>query len=450
MDLFNYVANRKLISDIASGKKPLPVLSEKYNINSSQMKQIELGIEYGLKPSQIMIYIDQPAERMEELRLCLLAGMPDAQVKKYANTNYSTYLAWVDYPKKRFNELGLGPLREIRLGFEHGLSIEQIKMYDGTYQDSVRDLNYRQMEQIRLGLEHNLSTEQVQLFADKEMELFKMEQIRLILEDGFSIEQVKKYIDLGLDGAQMNRVRYGLEHNFTNEQIEMYAKPDIDVLKMDELIFGIEHGLSSDQLEICINNPLSPTAMRQIMLGAEHGLSNEQLIFCIKNAHSEDELTQMRINLENELFHKEVEPKVETDFASQSESGQRLSYEQVEPYLHPSAEANEAARSSFESVQGLLSYEQIEPYLHPSAEANEAAKSCFENDVVFTQDDEELEEDYGDSSEPDEYAPYRNDPRFADIADNIEDYDIEELEYYKAHPEECGEIEEPEEDDLEL
>lgn len=353
-------------------------------LDSCQMEQIKLGVEYGLTPSQIIIYIDQPAERMEELRLCLLAGMPDAQVKKYANTNYSAYsLAWSDYPNKRFNELGLGPLREIRLGAEHGLSMEQIKMYDGTYQESVRDLNYKQMEQIRLGLEHDLSTEQVQLYADKEMELFKMEQIRLILEDGLSIEQAKEYIDLGLDGAQMNRVRYGVEHNFTSEQIGMYAKPNIDVLKMDELIFGIEHGLSNDQLEICINNPLSPTAMRQIMLGAEHGLSNEQLIFCIKNAHSEDELTQMRINLENELSHKEVEPKVETDFTSKAESEQRLSYEQVEPYLHPSAEANEAARSS------------------------------FENGVAFTQDDEELE-------------------------------------YYKAHPEEYGEIEEPEEDDLEL
>lgn len=273
MNLFNYVANRKLISDIVSGEKPLPVLSEKYNINSSQMEQIELGIEYGLKPSQIMIYIDQPAEKMEELRLCLLDRIPDAQVKKY--------------------------------------------------------------------------------------------------------------IDLGFDSAQINRVRYGVEHNFTSEQIEMYAKPNIDVLKMDELIFGIEHGLSSDQLEICINNPLSPAAMRQIVLGAEHGLSNEQLMSCIKNTHSKDELTQMRINLENELSHKEMAPKVETDFTSKSESEQRLSYEQVEPYLHPSAEANEAARSS------------------------------FENGVAFIQDDEELE-------------------------------------YYKTHSEEYGEIEEPEEDDLEL
>lgn len=98
---------------------------------------------------------------------------------------------------KEFNE---NQIREIRQGFENGLSTEQIQFYA----DSKFDCEY--MHQIRLGFENDLTMEQVQVYAKPEFSKMQMEQLRWGVQNGlpndftlggsFSMENVQNTKDM--------------------------------------------------------------------------------------------------------------------------------------------------------------------------------------------------------------------------------------------------------------
>ncbi len=81
-------------------------------------------------------------------------------------------------------------LREIRHGFDYGLTMDQVKVY------ADPKFNKYQMEEIRLSFENGLTTEQVKLYANPRFDDFQMNRIYWDLKNGMSIEEVKEKYNL--------------------------------------------------------------------------------------------------------------------------------------------------------------------------------------------------------------------------------------------------------------
>ena len=91
-------------------------------------------------------------------------------------------------------------MEQIRKGFEHELTMEQVQLYakpkfSAGFSNEDRDYwGYNnQMEQIRKGFEHGLNMEQIQSYTDSKFEDWRMEEIRLGFEHGLTMEQVQLY-----------------------------------------------------------------------------------------------------------------------------------------------------------------------------------------------------------------------------------------------------------------
>ena len=61
------------------------------------------------------------------------------------------------------------------------------------YEDSKK-FNEFQMYQIQVGYEHNLSIEQIKVFAKTEYSVYQMQEIRVGFEKGLTMEQVLLYV----------------------------------------------------------------------------------------------------------------------------------------------------------------------------------------------------------------------------------------------------------------
>jgi len=72
---------------------------------------------------------------------------------------------------------------QIRLGYENGLTDEQVRLYVNP------EFDYRKMEQIRLGYEHGLTDEQVKFYEKFKVNL--MRTVRVAYECGFSDDCIK-------------------------------------------------------------------------------------------------------------------------------------------------------------------------------------------------------------------------------------------------------------------
>ena len=86
---------------------------------------------------------------------------------------------------------------ELRSGLEHGLTIEQVRIYaNPKFSAGQSDAQDNQMREIRLGLEHNLPLEQVRLYADQKIDCKQMQKIRTGFENGVTVEQMKQVLGI--------------------------------------------------------------------------------------------------------------------------------------------------------------------------------------------------------------------------------------------------------------
>ena len=75
------------------------------------------------------------------------------------------------------------------------------------------DLNQFQMEEIRLGFAHGLNIEQVELYAKHQFDNLQMKEIRLGFEAGLSDQQVRSYADPQIDADAMNHMRLVIDRD---------------------------------------------------------------------------------------------------------------------------------------------------------------------------------------------------------------------------------------------
>ena len=100
---------------------------------------------------------------------------------------------------KKINEFNNEQIKEIKEGFENGLSYEQIGMY------AKPEFCCEQMATIRIGLEEGLD---VSIYAKPEFDWTQMEEIRLGLGKGLnaSIYAIPEF-----DWREMEKIRERLE-----------------------------------------------------------------------------------------------------------------------------------------------------------------------------------------------------------------------------------------------
>lgn len=74
-------------------------------------------------------------------------------------------------------------------------------------------LNTYQLHQIQLGFQHGLTADQVNLYATNEYDSMQMKEIRLGYETGLSEEQIRSYANPEIEASAMNHMRISIDRN---------------------------------------------------------------------------------------------------------------------------------------------------------------------------------------------------------------------------------------------
>jgi len=118
-----------------------------------------------------------------------------------------------------------------------------------SYLEQCNHLSKR-LKEIRLGLEHNLTLEQIKIYAIPEFDFGQMKPIRLGLEADFTSEQIKRYARSEFTGQQMIEIYIGYLYGLSEEQICEYANPDFDAEQMNEICWSYIVKLTKEQVQV--------------------------------------------------------------------------------------------------------------------------------------------------------------------------------------------------------
>ena len=166
--------------------------------NADQIEKIERGFEEGLTPEQIDIY-GKPEfnyAQMWEILSGFIDGLSIEQVSVYAKPEFNNH-----------------EMSTIERGLHYyNLTPEQIELVaNPKFKDIPNGApSYWQMEVVLLGFEHGLSTEQVSIYAKPEFDYTQMEEIERGFAHGLTMEQVQTYAKPEFDSKQMHQIRKGL------------------------------------------------------------------------------------------------------------------------------------------------------------------------------------------------------------------------------------------------
>lgn len=119
-------------------------------------------------------------------------------------------------------------MEQIRLGFEHHLTAEQVKLYALKFKASEGWDTYSssQMKEIRMGLEHGLTKAEVLLFANIEDSPARMRYLRNAIENGEHKEKIKI-------------VQFAIEQGLTQEAIMEIADASFFVDRIPESYLAV-------------------------------------------------------------------------------------------------------------------------------------------------------------------------------------------------------------------
>ena len=296
-----------------------------------QKKELELGLDHGLKPAQIRRYADPKLSnaQMAEIRMGIENGLPQKQIDLYATPGISPMQMQgirialeiakrksipLDYIKMLINpQFDFYQMEQIRLGFEHGLKPWQVSHYaDWQY-------SYTCMKMIRLGYEERMSPEKINCYAKPWYGERQMEEIRNGLTT-LSVEQVKAYAKHEFSPEQMSEIRRAYQ-TLSDDKVYFIAEykyrgQHLSAGQMAEIRQGMEKGLTPEQIQFLLtnindgsyNSPFySPEQMKQIRLGFEHGLTTEQVSIFADYRFSGEEMARLRILFEGGASSHSVE-----------------------------------------------------------------------------------------------------------------------------------------------
>lgn len=107
----------------------------------------------------------------------------------------------------------------------------------------------KRLKEIRLGLEHDLTLEQIKIYARPEFDFSQMKPIRLGLEAGFTTENINRYARSEFNGQQMMEICSGYVYGLSEEQISRYANPSLDAEQMSNIRWSYIAKLTKEQLQ---------------------------------------------------------------------------------------------------------------------------------------------------------------------------------------------------------
>lgn len=103
--------------------------------------------------------------------------------------------------------------KQLMIGMRHGLSLDEIQLIT-----SEKYSDPRQIEEIRLGFEHGLFVEQVAVYARPCFDYLQMTQIREGFEQGLTFKEIYTYADPDIDWGWM----YSILWNILDEREKKY------------------------------------------------------------------------------------------------------------------------------------------------------------------------------------------------------------------------------------
>lgn len=107
----------------------------------------------------------------------------------------------------------------------------------------------RRLKEIRLGLENDLTLEQIKIYARPEFDYSQMSVIRSGLASDFTQEQISRYARPEFSGRQMAQIFWGYRMGLTEDQISEYADPNLDVEEMDDIRWKYITKLTDEQIQ---------------------------------------------------------------------------------------------------------------------------------------------------------------------------------------------------------
>lgn len=110
------------------------------------------------------------------------------------------------------------------------------------------DFDSEQMEEARLGFENGLTQEQVELYYKPEYTWSQMSVAENGFENGLTLEQVSLYYKPEYTWEQMLMAMEGFKNGLTLEQVALYYKPEFDYGQMYIAREGFENGLTQGEI----------------------------------------------------------------------------------------------------------------------------------------------------------------------------------------------------------
>ena len=152
-------------------------------------------------------------------------------------------------------------MNEIIWGFEHGLTMEQVKLY------ADPKFDWKQMEEIGKGFENGLTIEQTKFYADPKFKWNQMYPIRKDFENGLTIEEIKSKYKLASRKNKLNRIANNnipniFEFGLTKKQVlDDFADNVVDFYTIEEIKEFFEEyptikdqiNLINDTITVCVN-----------------------------------------------------------------------------------------------------------------------------------------------------------------------------------------------------
>ena len=179
-------------------------LLETGTYSSEQSEVIQESIEKGLEDIEIKVYLNDRLSP-DQMRRCMYGftyGLQAIDVEKYAKECYSI---------KEMDQIRYALMNES----ERNVVAYLLK---GDFDES-------QMLEIRKG--NDLPDMYIQMYAMPYYTAEQMKEIRLGFQHGLSLKHISCYCDARFSDCKMNMIRKGLEKGINTVQALEYAQPDI-------------------------------------------------------------------------------------------------------------------------------------------------------------------------------------------------------------------------------
>lgn len=160
-------------------------------------------------------------------------------------------------------------MAQIRLGFEHGLSFEDVLFY------ADPSVNKYVMNEIREGLEHGVKKKQLKILKEfSGLSGFEISFIRELIElgNGKSCAQLQIIKKDGFNRDQRMLVIQGFRCDMAFEDIKLYAQEQLSVEQMEQIRKGIINGLSRQQVCLYADKNVSSKVMKYMRIAMEAGI----------------------------------------------------------------------------------------------------------------------------------------------------------------------------------